>query len=135
MADEDPTALEDLIERMSSFEAMLDDEEIKRIEDVVGERAHGVNRRGLLATAGCDSEKLFAGCNSSPEAFFELYRCSVDTVIFYTDLAHLLTSCHNRLLAGLLGIDWEAEESPFSGDDVLEVLRKRSDADIEREAA
>ncbi len=97
-----------------TWPAAIDHELFYEIEECVGNPAVGVHRRGLLAILTMDSTKLIEACNENPEAFFDLFEKSAETVNDYYKLNNLLMAAHSRLAVGLSRVNIDTDDVPFT---------------------
>ncbi len=114
----------DFVDEAMKFERIFDHDLMYRIEECCQSNAVGQHRRGLLGMLTMDSEKLFEACEAAPEAFFELFKLSAETVSEQKELADLLGKAHARLMIGLCGTDPDAPGAPFTKEEFLAAIEK-----------
>ena len=113
--------------KLTRWPAYIDRETVYEIESDCQDRAHGVNRRVLLAMLTMDSEKMFEACEKAPEAFFDGFRASASTLGMFKRLVKLMDIGHNRLMLGLCGVDFNQPDAPFSKQEFFDAIHEAKD--------
>lgn len=104
----------EMTKQVLDFGPEFDNDRLFEIEACCTEHIMGQTRRSLLAILTLDSEALLDACEKEPEAFFDLFEKSADTVRRYRWLDELLSAAHSRLMIGLCSVDTSSDGAPFS---------------------